>query len=211
MLYLSLGIALMRRGTLLALLHAGAFSASESKILQEGQLLLGLFIDTPMRFLFYYKIAMGRNWARIALLILSILDITLAISGLIEVLHNSLFSNEHIAGMVFRTVAELILQVAALVILFQRTSSDWFRTMNSVQPLPLREEKKPSFETDLAGQADIANLVARIKGELIAGTGHWTLTNILVKEGWARKEASQFVRQIALELKINPHDHQLRD
>lgn len=68
-----------------------------------------------------HKIGEGRNWARITFLVLFIIGIPLAVPSLFQ----SLMVNP-ISG--FLSVGGTILQIIALIFLFQKPSSDWFKS-----------------------------------------------------------------------------------
>ena len=82
-------------------------------------LLLLLFLG--ICFLFVSKIAAGRNWARIILLVLLVIGLPLAIPGYIAELRTSL-----LPGSLSIIVA--ILQVVGTYLLFTKNSNQWFRT-----------------------------------------------------------------------------------
>ncbi|MCL4553011.1 MAG: hypothetical protein M1305_05605, partial [Candidatus Marsarchaeota archaeon] len=75
--------------------------------------------------------------------------------------------------------------------------------MSKITPAVSRTIVPISRET---GQKDLETLIARIKAELAEGTAKGTLIRTLVKNGWDRQEAAQFVKQIAYELTTNPED-----
>ncbi len=81
-------------------------------------LLLLLFLG--ICFLFVSKIAAGRNWARIILLVLLVIGLPLAIPGYIAELRTSL-----LLGSLSIIVA--ILQLIGTYLLFTRKSNLWFR------------------------------------------------------------------------------------
>jgi len=74
--------------------------------------------------LFIYKISKGRNWARITFLVLCIIGIPFSVVPLMQSLAANPFSG--LFG-----IAQIIIQIVALVFLFQRPSSDWFREMKA--------------------------------------------------------------------------------
>jgi hypothetical protein len=98
-----------------------------------------LLITTPMFFWLYYMIGKGRNWARIIVLIILIPVVPVSAFLVIQSLSQTPFSN--LLGIQDIIVENLttILYIVAMVFLFQRDSSDWFKAMKISQ---MREEKK---------------------------------------------------------------------
>ena len=84
---------------------------------------ISLFVLGIMWF-FIYKIGKGRNWARITFLVLFIIGIPFAVLPLLQSLAASLFSG--LLG-----IGQTVLQVIALVFLFQKPSSEWFNQMKA--------------------------------------------------------------------------------
>ena len=82
------------------------------------------FLVLGIMWLFIHMIGKGRNWARITLLVLFIIGIPFSILPLM----NSLSANP-ISGLL--GLGQSVLQIVALVFLFQRPSSDWFRAMKN--------------------------------------------------------------------------------
>ena len=70
---------------------------------------------------FIYKIGQGRNWARITFLVLFIIGFPITIYNYLTSAISTLLIILGIAGM--------IAQMVALVFLFQKPSSDWFKSM----------------------------------------------------------------------------------
>ena len=87
-----------------------------------------------------YMISMGKNWARIVYLawfVYGVLSLSwMLFSGfdtgdsLFELLGSrSLWDNYFFIGSQLLTVVKMIVEIVALVFLFQKPSSDWFRQM----------------------------------------------------------------------------------
>jgi len=71
---------------------------------------------------FIFMIGNGKNWARITFLVLFIIGIPFSILPATQ----SLIANP-ISGIL--GISQTILQIIALVFLFQKPSSDWFKSM----------------------------------------------------------------------------------
>ena len=71
---------------------------------------------------FIYMIGRGKNWARITFLVFFIIGIPLAGRSLFQ----SLLRNP-VSGIL--GIVEIILEIIALVFLFQKPSSDWFKSI----------------------------------------------------------------------------------
>ena len=82
------------------------------------------FVVLAIMWFFIYMIGKGRNWARITFLVLFIIGIPFAIMPLLQ----SLAANP-ISG--FLGLAQTVIQIVALVFLFQKASTDWFRQMKA--------------------------------------------------------------------------------
>jgi|GEM_PF-1322058 FtsH-binding integral membrane protein len=91
-------------------------------------------------FFFIYKIRKGRNWARITFFILFVLGLPFSIFTL----PNS-FTISLINGVL--TIIGIILQIIALVFLFQKPSSDWFKSMKIKNTREQQEEE--IYQTEL--------------------------------------------------------------
>ncbi|MGO9566947.1 MAG: hypothetical protein ACLP5H_05345 [Desulfomonilaceae bacterium] len=198
MLYVSVGIATTE--WLIGLSRAG-----QSVGLIEFLTLLTL---GPVFFWFIYMIGEGKNWARMTVLVTIVPFLPFAILSLARGLGHTPLSISLDVGLIILDAAGLILEIGALIFLFQKDSSDWFKAMKNLQPLPFRADEETTI-VSRPGQQDLENLVARIKAELAEGTGKGTLIGTLAKNGWDRQEAAQFVKQIAYELTANPGDVQL--
>lgn len=113
LLYSTLGIGVLR-----FFFEGSAFI----KMSTPGHMMfLGLFVIGSMLF-FIYKIGKGRNWARITFSVMFILGIPLSVSPLIKSL-----SDYPISGLL--GIIQAVLQGIAIVFLFQKPSSDWFKDM----------------------------------------------------------------------------------
>jgi hypothetical protein len=113
LLYVTLGIGLLR-----TILEAPRLSKSSSLAFV---LFVGIFV-LGFTWLIVYKIAKGRNWARITFLILFVLGIPLSVVPLLQSLAVNLFSG--LLG-----ICQVIIQVISLVLLFLKPSSEWFKRM----------------------------------------------------------------------------------
>jgi len=71
---------------------------------------------------FIYMIGQGKNWARITFLVLFIIGIPFSVLPAIVLLVTNPISAMFSAGIT-------ILQLIALIFLFQKSSSDWFHSM----------------------------------------------------------------------------------
>ena len=71
---------------------------------------------------FIYMIGQGKNWARITFLVLFIIGIPFSVLPAIILLVTNPISAMFTAGI-------SILQLIALIFLFQKSSSDWFHSM----------------------------------------------------------------------------------
>ena len=115
LLYIAVGIGVLR-GIMGASIQAQKVSPAVVMFLTFFVLgIMGLFI---------YIIGRGHNWARITFLVLFIGGIPLSLLPLLK----SLAANP-IAGLL--GIGQTIIQVVALVFLFQKPSSDWFREMKA--------------------------------------------------------------------------------
>lgn len=198
MLYFSIGIAAL-------LWLVGLSLAGESVGLTE---FVTVFTAGPVFVWFVYIIGKGKNWARITLLVITVPFLPFSILSLARFLGHTPLSVTLDMGLIILNAAGLILEIGALIFLFQKDSSDWFKAMRNLQPLPFRADEETTI-VSRPGQQDLENLVARIKAELAEGRSKGTLIRTLVKNGWDGQEASQFVNQIAYELTANPEDVQL--
>ena len=113
LLYITLGIGVLR----------GIIEASMlAQIAPPAFVMLVTFFVLGIMWLFIYMIGEGRNWARITFLVLFIIGIPFSVLPLLR----SLAANP-ISGLL--GIVQTALQLIALVFLFQKPSSDWFREM----------------------------------------------------------------------------------
>ena len=115
LLYITLGIGVLR-----SIMEAStnAQMASPAFVTFITLFVLGIM------WLFIYLIGKGLNWARITFLVLFIIGIPLAVLPLLA----SLEANP-VSGLL--GIGQLIIQTIALVFLFQKSSSEWFREMKA--------------------------------------------------------------------------------
>lgn len=77
-----------------------------------------------MMWFFIYNIEKGRNWARIIFLIIFIAGILFSVSSFLQMLkYNPIF--------ILTGIIHTILQATALALLFQKSSSEWFKKINT--------------------------------------------------------------------------------
>ena len=113
LLYISLGIGILR----------GIMEASMLvQIASPAFVMLVTFFVLGIMWLFIYMIGEGRNWARITFLVFFIIGIPFSVLPMLQ----SLAANP-ISGLL--GIGQTALQIIALVFLFQKPSSDWFREM----------------------------------------------------------------------------------
>ncbi len=86
-----------------------------------GWLIFTLYFTYVLLAFFIWKIGQGRNWARITYLVLFIIGVPFTIYGYLTSEVSTLSIVLGIAGM--------IVQIVALVFLFQEKSSEWFNFM----------------------------------------------------------------------------------
>ena len=99
--------------------------------------IVGTLLVLGLSALVIYKIGAGRNWARILLLIYSVMGVIRFLPILMadqphpvvsELMHGSLFYDVLLRAVV------LILQIVAAVMVFHRSSSHWFRRSKVARP-----------------------------------------------------------------------------
>lgn len=73
--------------------------------------------------IFTYKIWLGRNWARIILTVFYALGLYPFIKELPVEAQRSLI-------VVFGSISQIVLQLAAIILIFLPASSDWFKSIN---------------------------------------------------------------------------------
>ncbi len=113
LLYITLGIGVLR-----SVMDASMYTEMASPAFV---MLISFFVLGVMGF-FVFMIGKGRNWARITFLVFFIISIPFAAFPLMQ----SVGANP-ISGRI--GIIIIIIQIVALVFLFQKLSSDWFREM----------------------------------------------------------------------------------
>jgi len=99
----------------------------ENPVQQTNKLVVGfsvfitIFVFAFM-VLLIFKIGKGRNWARVTFLILFVIGIPLSVPVLLLT-----FSKNPFFGII--NIIQILLQLAAMVLLFQKRSSDWYKNM----------------------------------------------------------------------------------
>lgn len=73
-----------------------------------------------------YKIRKGRNWAKITFLVLFAISILLSISSVIQSLTTNTLPE-------ILSIIEILLETTAIVLLFQKKSSEWFNSMKKIK------------------------------------------------------------------------------
>lgn len=73
-----------------------------------------------------YKIAAGRNWARIVFLVLFVVGVPMSVIPLVHSL-----AQTPVSGLI--GLVQLVVQVIALVMLFQSPSNAWFRSVKQAR------------------------------------------------------------------------------
>jgi len=115
LLYITLGIGVVR-----SIMEA----STTAKVASPGFVMFITFFVLGIMWFFIYMIGKGRNWARITFLVLFIIGIPFAILPLLQ----SLAANP-ISGLL--GIGQTVIQVIALVFLFQKPSSAWFKEMKA--------------------------------------------------------------------------------
>ena len=87
-----------------------------------GFIIFTTFFTLAILAFFIFMIGKGKNWARITFLVFFIIGIPLAGRSLFQ----SLLRNP-VSGIL--GIVEIILEIIALVFLFQKPSSDWFKSI----------------------------------------------------------------------------------
>ena len=85
-----------------------------------GFVIFTTFFTLAILAFFIFMIGKGKNWARITFLVLFIIGIPFAVLPLFQSLLTNPFSG--ILG-----IGQTILQIVAIVFLFQKPASDWFK------------------------------------------------------------------------------------
>lgn len=113
LLYATLAIGLIR-----SIIESSRHSEASS----VGFVLFVSFTVFGLMWLLIYMTGKGRNWARITLLVLFVLGVPLSIWPMIQSLTQDPISG--ILGLV-----QVVMQVVALMFLFQAKSSGWFKAI----------------------------------------------------------------------------------
>ena len=115
LLYITLGIGVLR----------GIMgSSTQAEVTSPAFVMFIAFFVLVVMWLFIFMIGKGRNWARITFLVLFIVGTPFSVLPLMQ----SLGANP-ISGLL--GIVQTIIQIVALVFLFQKPSSDWFREMKA--------------------------------------------------------------------------------
>ncbi|MDP7637661.1 MAG: hypothetical protein QF577_08950 [Phycisphaerae bacterium] len=117
LLYITLGI-----GALRVIMEASMYAQMASPVFA----MFITFFVLGIIFLFIYMTGKGRNWARITFVVLFIIALPFSILSLLQ----SLTANP-ISGLF--GVGQTVIQIIAMVLLFQKPSSDWFGEMKAKQ------------------------------------------------------------------------------
>lgn len=121
LLYISLGVGVLQR-IMMASVYAELPHVPNNLSVQILVMLVAFFV-LGIRWLFIYMIGKGRNWARIVFLVWFI--IVTPVSMLIMVFYVIAFPL--LVGLPY--IVQTVIQVIALVFLFRKPSTDWFREM----------------------------------------------------------------------------------
>lgn len=113
LLYATLGIGIIR-----SIIEASRLAEANS----VGFVLLIIFSVFGSMWFLIYMIGKGRNWARIAFLIMFILGVPLSILPMIQSL-----TYDPVSGIL--GLAQVVMQIIAMVLLFQGGSSAWFKVI----------------------------------------------------------------------------------
>ena len=115
LLYITLGIGVLR-----GIME----SSTQAEVTSPAFVMFIAFFVLVVMWLFIFMIGKGRNWARITFLVLFIVGTPFSVLPLMQ----SLGANP-ISGLL--GIVQTIIQIVALVFLFQKPSSDWFREMKA--------------------------------------------------------------------------------
>jgi FtsH-binding integral membrane protein len=115
LLYITLGIGAFR-----SIMEASVNTQIASPVF----VMLITFCVLGIMWLLIYKIGKGRNWARITFLVLFVNGLPFSVLPLLR----SLAANP-ISGVL--GIGQTVIQIIALVLLFQKPSSNWFREMKA--------------------------------------------------------------------------------
>ncbi|MCE2451099.1 MAG: hypothetical protein J4F35_22915 [Candidatus Latescibacteria bacterium] len=115
LLYISLGIGVLR-----SIME----SSTQAEVASPAFVMFIAFFVLGIMWFFIFMIGKGRNWARITFLVLFIIGTPFSVLPLMQ----SLAANP-ISGLL--GIVQIIIQIVAIVFLFQKPSSDWFREMKA--------------------------------------------------------------------------------
>ena len=119
LLYITLGIGVVR-----SIMEA----SRNAQMASPGFVMFITFCVLGIMWFFIYMIGKGRNWARIIFLVLFIIGIPFSILPLLQ----SMAANP-ISGLL--GIGQTVIQIIALVFLFQKPSSIWFKEMKAQKRL----------------------------------------------------------------------------
>lgn len=115
LLYISLGIGVLRN-----IME----SSTQAEVASPAFVMFIAFFVLGIMWFFILMIGKGRNWARITFLVLFIIGTPFSVLPLMQ----SLAANP-ISGLL--GIVQIIIQIVAIVFLFQKPSSDWFREIKA--------------------------------------------------------------------------------
>ena len=118
LLHLTLGIAVVR-----TILERATMDADIGFVIFVSLFTLGFL------WFFIAMIARGKNWARITFLVLFVGGLPFAITPLLQSL-----AATPLSGLL--GIAQTVLQIVALIFLFQKASSEWFKEMKGLRAFP---------------------------------------------------------------------------
>lgn len=121
LLYLTIGMGFFRSLMVISSQSQAYKSASEwFGIISSTLLVFGIF------WILIRLIGMGRNWARIIFLVMFLFSFPYSLYQLVVGLSG--YSLYRILGF-----AQIVMQAVAMILLFQRQSSDWYRQIKSAK------------------------------------------------------------------------------
>ena len=106
-------------GTAVTLIYI-TFGIGLLRAIMGGAPVLLTLVFIGIMYLFVFQIGKGRNWARITFLVLTILGLPFSVHSLTQT-----FTANPVSGLL--EIGQIVMQIIALVFLFQRPASDWFR------------------------------------------------------------------------------------
>ncbi|MXW81585.1 MAG: hypothetical protein F4Z57_21880 [Gemmatimonadetes bacterium] len=99
-------------------------SSTQAEVAAPAFVMFIAFFVLGIMWFFILMIGKGRNWARITFLVLFIIGTPFSVLPLMQ----SLAANP-ISGLL--GIVQIIIQIVAIVFLFQKPSSDWFREIKA--------------------------------------------------------------------------------